>query len=87
MKKAVLLAFDYFTDIDIFLAWDLLNRVKLYERKFEVKIVGTKKTHNSVSGIDLAIHSQIETCSEADLVFFGSGPGTRSIIQDHQYLS
>ena len=28
MKKAVIVTFDNFTDIDIFLAWDLLNRVK-----------------------------------------------------------
>jgi hypothetical protein len=41
MKKAVIVAFDKFTDIDIFLAWDLLNRVKFRDREFQIKIVGT----------------------------------------------
>ena len=40
--KAVIVAFDNFTDIDIFLAWDLLNRVKHRDKNFEVKIVGTQ---------------------------------------------
>lgn len=38
MKKAVLVAFDQFTDIDIFLPWDLLNRVKFRHKTFEVKL-------------------------------------------------
>ncbi len=41
MKKAVIVAFDKFTDIDIFLTWDLLNRVKHRDSEFVVKIVGT----------------------------------------------
>jgi hypothetical protein len=28
MKLATIIAFDNFTDIDVFLTWDLLNRVK-----------------------------------------------------------
>jgi hypothetical protein len=39
MKKAVIVAFDKFIDIDIFLAWDLLNRVKFRDKEFQVKIV------------------------------------------------
>jgi len=42
MKKAVIVAFDKFTDIDIFLAWDLLNRVKHRDKEFVVKIVDLK---------------------------------------------
>jgi transcriptional regulator GlxA family with amidase domain len=86
MKKAVLVAFDRFTDIDIFLAWDLLNRVKLRDKEFKVKIVGTEITHRSVCGIDLQMQGTIEECNDADLVFFGSGPGTRDIIKDQDYL-
>jgi transcriptional regulator GlxA family with amidase domain len=86
MKKAVIVAFDNFTDIDIFLTWDLLNRVKRRDPEFTVKIVGTKASHKSSCGLDLATHGLIEECNDADLVFFGSGLGVRSVIKDNSYL-
>ena len=87
MKKAVIVAFDNFTDIDIFLAWDLLNRVKLRDKEFQVKIVGTQASHKSSCGLDLATHGLIEECNDADLVFFGSGAGARAVIKDEAYLN
>ena len=87
MKKAVIVAFDKFTDIDIFLAWDLLNRVKFRDKSFQVKIVGTAGSHKSVCGIDLATHGLVEECNDADLVYFASGPGTREVIKDQEYLN
>lgn len=87
MKKAVIVAFDNFTDIDIFLAWDLLNRVKLRDKNFQVKIVGTQSSHRSSFGLDLATHGLIEECNDADLVFFGSGTGARAVIKDAAYLN
>jgi len=87
MKKAVIVAFDKFTDVDVFLPWDLLNRVRLRHKDFQVRIVGTSPTHKSVCGIDLATHGQIEECNDADLVFFASGPGTRALYKDKDYLS
>jgi transcriptional regulator GlxA family with amidase domain len=86
MKKAVIVTFDKFTDIDIFLPWDLLNRVKFRDKAFQVKIVGTESSHKSVCGLDLATHGLIEECNDADFVFFGSGPGTRNVIKDRAYL-
>lgn len=86
MKKAVIVAFDNFTDIDIFLAWDLLNRVKHRDKDFEVKIVGTKTSHRSIRGLDVTTHGLIEECNNADLVFFGSGVETRTLIKDDSYL-
>ncbi len=86
MKKAVIVAFDKFTDIDIFLTWDLLNRVKMRDKDFTVKIVGTAASHRSSCGIDLAMHGMIEECNDADLVFFGSGTGARAVINDENYL-
>ena len=87
MKKAVIVAFDNFTDIDIFLAWDLLNRVKLRDKEFQVKIVGTQASHKSSCGLDLATHGLVEECNDADLVFFGSGTGARAVIKDEAYLN
>ena len=86
MKTAVIVAFEKFTDIDVFLAWDLLNRVKLIDKDFNVKIVGTENSHKSVCGIDLKMNGVIEDCNNADIVFFSSGPGTRAIIKDEKYL-
>ncbi len=87
MKKAVIVTFDQFTDVDVFLPWDLLNRVKLRDKEFQVKIVGSATSHRSVCGLDLNTHGLIEECNDADLVFFGSGPGTRKVIQDNSYLN
>lgn len=87
MKKAVIVAFDRFTDIDVFLPWDLLNRVRLRHKDFQVKIVGTSASHRSVCGIELAMQGQIEECADADLVFFASGSGARALYKDAAYLN
>jgi len=87
MKKAVLVTFDRFTDIDLFLAWDLLNRVKYRDKEFEVKIVGTKASHKSIRGLDIDTHGPIEEANSADLVFFVSGVETRNLIHDKEWLS
>lgn len=86
MKKAVIVAFDNFTDIDVFLPWDLLNRVKFREKDFVVKIAGTKEKHTSKCGIELKMHGAIEECNDADLVFFSSGYETRTLYKDEAYL-
>jgi transcriptional regulator GlxA family with amidase domain len=86
MKKATLVTFDKFTDIDLFLAWDLLNRVKLRDKDFQIKIVGTEASHKSVRGLDVATHGFIEECNDADLVFFTSGIETRNLSRDKTYL-
>jgi len=87
MKKAVIVAFDNFTDVDVFLPWDLLNRVKFRDRDFVVKIVGTKEKHFSKGGIEVAMQGTIEECNDADLVFFSSGPETRHLYKDEAYLN
>jgi len=51
--KVVIVAFEAFTDIDVFLPWDLLNRAAMIDKTWSVKIVGNKATHRSVCGIEL----------------------------------
>ena len=87
MTKITIVAFDKFTDIDVFLAWDLFNRTKFRASDVEVKIVGTKDIHRSVCGINLEMKGQIDECNTADIVFFASGPGTRALINDVDYLN
>ena len=87
MKKVTIVAFDKFTDVDVFLPWDLFNRVRLKDNTFQVKIVGTAPTHTSVTGIELKMHGTIADCNDADIVFFTSGPGTRNLYKNEAYLS
>ena len=87
MKTITIVAFDKFTDIDVFLAWDLFNRVRLRKKAWQVKIVGTEEKHLSVAGINLDMQGTIEECKNANVVFFASGPGTRNLIKDPEYLN
>ena len=86
MKTATIVVFDQFTDIDVFLPWDLLNRAKRLVPDWQVKLVGTRATHTSVTGIALAMHGTVEECNAADLVFFASGPGTRQLVRQPDCL-
>lgn len=86
MKSVAIIVFDQFTDIDVFLPFDLFNRVKLKEEHWEVKFLGTKSTHRSIGGVELKMHGWVEQAQEADIVFFTSGPGTRRLYQDDAYL-
>lgn len=86
MKKAVIIAFDNFTDIDVFLPWDLLNRVKIRDKSFAIKIIGTAPSHRSSCGIDVATHGLLEEAKDADLVFFASGRGAREACKDAAFL-
>src|SRR5689334_22006850 len=86
MKTITIVAFDNFTDIDVYLAWDLFNRLKLKVKDVEVKIVGTSNVHMSSTGLPLHVHGTIEECATADVVFFSSGMGTRKLIDDKDYL-
>jgi transcriptional regulator GlxA family with amidase domain len=86
MKIITIVAFDNFTDIDVYLAWDLFNRLKLKDKDVQVRIVGTADSHLSSSKLPVHIHGQIEECNTADVVFFSSGAGTRKLIKEPDYL-
>ncbi len=48
MKQIAIVIFDDFTDIDLFLMWDILNRNKI---DWQIKILGTKEQHRSTHGL------------------------------------
>lgn len=77
--------FDDFTDIDLFLMWDLLNRVRLPE--WEIRIIGDKACHVSATGLTAATHGPIEEANQSDVVLFVSGRGTRTKMHDRLWLS
>ena len=85
MSKIAIVIFDKFTDIDLFLMWDLLNRVRL--EGWEVKILGEREAHFSATGIEIKTHGRIEEANSADAVLFVSGQGTRERIADENWLA
>ena len=84
MRTSIII-FDNFTDIDLWLMWDLLNRVRLDD--WSVKILGERDEHVSVTGIKTATHGRLEEAGDADAVLIVSGPGTRDRILDDGWLS
>lgn len=84
MKIAIVI-FDKFTDIDLFLMWDLLNRVRV--ENWEVKILGENEKHFSATGIEIKTQGAIEEANSADAVLFVSGQGTRAKMIDKTWLS
>ena len=81
--KISIIAFDDFTDIDVFFLWDLFNRVKTWE----VQILGDETHHTSTSKLTIPMHGRIEQANEADAVLFASGLGTRKKMRDEKFLS
>lgn len=84
MKIAIVI-FDKFTDIDLWLMWDLLNRVRI--EGWEVKILGEKESHLSATNIEVKTHGLIDEADDSDAVLFVSGQGTRDAIADENWLA
>jgi transcriptional regulator GlxA family with amidase domain len=85
MSKIAIVIFDKFTDLDLWLMWDLLNRVRV--ENWEVKILGESETHLSATNIEVKTHGRIEEANDADAVLFVSGQSTRDRIADENWLS
>ena len=85
MAKIAIVVFDKFTDVDLWLMWDLLNRVRVPD--WSVKIVGSAETHVSNTGIPVATQASLDFADYADAVLFVSGPGTRDCIKNDEWLS
>lgn len=83
MSKIAIVIFDKFTDVDLWLMWDLLKRVP----DWKVLILGERDAHVSATGISVATHGAIEEANDADAVLFVSGQGTRAKMVDKDWLS
>jgi transcriptional regulator GlxA family with amidase domain len=83
--QASIIAFDDFTDIDVFFLWDVLNRVR--EPNWRVRILGDNAKHISSTGIEIPVHGHISEAAACDVVLFSSGMGTRRKRQDAAFLS
>ena len=79
-----IVTFDEFTDLDLFILWDLLKRVDRPD--WNVKMLGSKKSHVSSTGIEVKMHGELKEANSADAVIFCSGRGTRKCYTDNQFL-
>lgn len=85
MSKIAIVIFDKFTDLDLWLMWDLFNRIRI--EGWEIKILGEKETHISATNIPVKTHGRIEEANDSDAVLFVSGYGTRERIADENWLA
>jgi transcriptional regulator GlxA family with amidase domain len=83
--KIALVVFDQFTDLDLYLMWDLFNRVRLPD--WQVSIVGERPQHVSATGMTAQTHERIEAVNSADVVLFVSGQGTRAKMNDSEWCA
>ena len=86
--KIALITFDDFTDLDLILHWDILNRVRYIGgvKNWSVKILGTKPIHISTLGLPIPTSGMIEEAEDADGVIVTSGKGTRVLLNDESSL-
>src|SRR5262245_36370869 len=82
--KVSIVTFDDFTDLDLFILWDLLNRVE--DPAWNVKFLGDKERHVSSTGVEVQMHGQLNEANSCDAVLFCSGKGTLQKYQDKAFL-
>lgn len=83
--KISIVTFDDFTDLDLFILWDLLKRVE--KPDWEVKLLGDKTSHISSTGIEVKMHGFLDQANDSDAVLFCSGMGTRRKFKDEKFLN
>ncbi|KMN35260.1 MULTISPECIES: DJ-1/PfpI family protein [Chromobacterium] len=84
MKDIALIAFDHFTDIDLFLMWDLLGR---NGKDWRVRILGAQPVLHSAHGLTVPTHGPLADANYADAVLFSSGKqGVPAALADPDFL-
>ena len=84
MKNISIVTFDSFTDLDLFLMWDILGRNK---DDWQVKILGTKEAHRSAHGLSVKTHGHVSEANDADVVLFTSGKlGVKAAMADRAFM-
>ena len=83
-----IVVFNEFTDLDFYLPWDLLNRVRLLKLKenWNVEILSDLTEVKSVTGLSLKSTKPLSFANECNAVFFCSGYKTRELIKDKKFL-
>lgn len=87
--KIGIVVFENFTDLDFYLPWDLLNRVRTLKLKdsWSVEILSESSIVTSATGLTLQSTKPLKFASECDAVLFCSGYETRKLITDQTFLN
>lgn len=84
MKQIALIAFEQFTDIDLFLMWDILGR---NQKDWQVRILGKQPELRSAHGLVIPTHGRLEEANRADVVLFASGKeGVPAAMSDTAFM-
>ena len=85
--KISILTFDGFNEIDSFVAYGILNRMK--KRNWKAYITSPTATVTSMNGVIVSAERQLEFANEADAVLIGSGINSLAISKEigSQYLA
>jgi transcriptional regulator GlxA family with amidase domain len=82
-----IVAFDRFTDIDLFMPWDLLFRAKTAGGlDWKLRILGKTDHVTSVGGLTIPTHGRLEETKDSAAVLFVSGVGVEEVLKDQAYL-
>ncbi len=85
MKQIALVAFDQFTDIDLFLMWDILGRNR---HDWQVRILGQQRELRSAHGLPVRTHGPLSEANRADVVLFSSGKeGVPAALADRDFMA
>ena len=90
--KIAMIGFEGFTDVDLFMPWDLFYRVKdptyaAYDGEWDVRICAAEPRFRSYSGLAIDRHEPLAWAAQANAVFVVSGPGSRLKIKDAAWLA
>lgn len=80
MTTLAILTFDGFNELDSFIASALLNRVRGGD--WNAYIVTPTETVTSMNGVTVTGQKPLSFANQADVVLFGSGMKTRSLVED-----
>lgn len=85
MKEIALVTFDQFTDIDLFLMWDILGR---NTEDWNVRILASSSIVRSANGLSVSVHGSLSEANHADAVLFASGKqGIPAALAHPDFLS
>ena len=88
MTQLSIVAFDRFTDIDVFMPWDLLFRAKAAgASEWTIKILGKTDHVTSVAGLRIPTHGRLEETAHSDVVVFASGVGVEDALADPEFMA
>jgi transcriptional regulator GlxA family with amidase domain len=74
-----------FNEIDSFLAFAILNRVK--QAPWKVQLTSPSEQVTSLNGVTIQAQQPLAFANQADVVLFGSGIYTRQIVEDTKIIS